>query len=68
MRRLFFHFKNKKEKARFDPGNLMLLIYVTLVLFFLLFGGFSHVRAEECRLKVISEAVIFAAAEKSISN
>ena len=47
MRRLFFHSNNKKDKKRFDPGNLMLLIYVTVVLFFLLFGGLSHVKAEE---------------------
>ncbi|BCL62854.1 hypothetical protein DGMP_35470 [Desulfomarina profundi] len=47
MRRLFFHANNKKNKNRFDPGNLMLLIYVTVVLFFLLFGGLSHVKAED---------------------
>ncbi|WP_457575183.1 hypothetical protein, partial [Desulfomarina sp.] len=41
------HANNKKHKNRFDPGNLMLLIYVTVVLFFLLFGGLSHVEAEE---------------------
>ena len=42
-----FRPRNRKIKKRLDPGNLMLLIYVTIVLVFLLFGGFSHVRADE---------------------
>ncbi len=68
LRRLFFHSNDKKHKSRFDPGNLMLLIYVTVVLFFLLFGGLSHVKAGEWPLPGKLQSVSLVTAQKKIDN